>query len=58
MGLVPLESMLEAGRWYAPDATTDEAQVEAAISGLGLDAFAPFEPTSRIVEWALKEAMS
>ena len=58
VGLVPLESMLEAGRWYAPEATTDEARVEAAISGLGLDAFAPFEPTSRIIEWALKEAMS
>ena len=58
VGLVPLECMLEAGRWYAPEATTDEARVEAAINGLGLDAFAPFEPTSRIIEWALKEAMS
>ena len=58
VGLVPLESMLEAGRWYAPEATTDEARVEAAIHGLGLDAFSPFEPKSRIIEWALKEAMS
>ena len=58
VGLVPLESMLEAGRWYAPEATTDEALVEAAIDGLGLDAFAPFEAKSRIIEWALKEAMS
>ena len=58
VGLVPLETMLEAGRWYAPEAATDEALVEAAITGLGLDAFAPFEPKSRIIEWALKEAMS
>ena len=58
VGLVPLDSMLEAGRWYAPEATTDEALVEAAINGLGLDAFAPFDAKSRIIEWALKEAMS
>ncbi|MGB0284410.1 MAG: glutamate formimidoyltransferase [Candidatus Poseidoniaceae archaeon] len=58
VGLVPLESMLEAGRWYAPEAATDEALVDAAINGLGLDAFAPFEPKRRIIEWALKEAMT
>ncbi|MGB0490068.1 MAG: glutamate formimidoyltransferase [Candidatus Poseidoniaceae archaeon] len=57
VGLVPLENVLEAGRWYAPDATSDAERVEAAITGLGLDAFGPFDPKSRIIEWALQEAM-
>ena len=57
VGLVPLENVLEAGRWYAPDATSDAERVEAAIHGLGLDAFGPFDPKSRIIEWALQEAM-
>lgn len=58
VGLVPLASMLEAGRWYAPEATTDEVRVQAAIQGLGLDAFAPFDPQTRIIEWALEEAVA
>ena len=53
VGLVPLENVLEAGRWYAPDATSDAERVEAAINGLGLD-FGPFDPKSRIIEWALQ----
>ena len=58
VGLVPLASMLEAGEWYAPEATTNEARVQAAIRGLGLDAFGPFDPNSRIIELALKEGMA
>ena len=57
VGLVPLESMLEAGRWYAPEAQSDAERVEAAIAGLGLDAFGPFEAKNRIIEWALQEAI-
>lgn len=56
VGLIPLESMLEAGRWYAPTAVEDTHLVEAAVNGLGLDAFGPFEAESRIIEWAIQEA--
>jgi len=58
VGLVPLSSMLEAGRWYAPDEDEEGALVQAAVDGLGLDAFGPFESKSRIIEWALQEAMA
>lgn len=54
VGLVPLDAMLEAGRWYAGDEKTDEELVSAAISGLGLDNLSPFNPNERIIEWALR----
>lgn len=56
VGLIPLECMLEAGRWYAPHAVEDGDLVAAAVEGLGLDAFGPFDAGSRIIEWALQEA--
>ena len=56
VGLIPLECMLEAGRWYAPEAGDHQALVEAAVEGLGLDAFGPFDAASRIIEWAIQEA--
>ena len=58
VGLVPLSSLLEAGRWYAPEVDDHEGLVAAAVSGLGLSAFGTFDPNSRIIEWALQEAMA
>ena len=58
VGLVPLDCMLEAGRWYAPEAVENDALVAAAVDGLGLDAFGPFDAPSRIIEWAIQEAMA
>ena len=58
VGLVPLECMLEAGRWYAPGSVEDNALVAAAVDGLGLDAFGPFDAPSRIIEWAIQGAMA
>ena len=55
VGLVPLSSMLEAGRWYAPGATEEADVVRAAVEGLGLDALAPFDPATRIIEYAIRE---
>tara|TARA_B100001093_G_scaffold138699_1_gene131222 strand:+ start:11974 stop:13017 length:1044 start_codon:yes stop_codon:yes gene_type:complete len=59
VGLVPLSAMLVAGSWYAPEGVTDEVSlVHAAIEGLGLNQIDDFDPNSRIIEWALKEALS
>ena len=59
VGLIPLEAMLESGRWYAADGVTNEHElVEAAISGLGLDSLGSFDPNERIIEWALEKAVS
>jgi len=59
VGLVPLEAMLESGSWYAEEGVTDEKiLVQAAIDGLGLSHLEPFTPETRIIEWALREAVS
>lgn len=59
VGLVPLEAMLESGRWYADEGVSDEnILVDAAIEGLGLSNLDVFEPDSRIIEWALNKAVS
>ena len=58
VGLVPLEAMLESGRWYAKEGITDEKiLVKAAIDGLGLSQLELFIPEKRIIEWALLEAV-
>ena len=59
VGLVPLEAMLESGRWYADEDTKDEDHlVKAAIDGLGLSNLEVFNPHTRIIEWALQEAVN
>nr|AIF08351.1 glutamate formiminotransferase (FTCD) [uncultured marine group II/III euryarchaeote KM3_28_D12] len=54
VGLTPLSSMLNAGRWYheSPEHASDEQLVQAAINGLGLDQLGPFDANQRIIEWA------
>ena len=56
VGLVPLSTMLDAGRWYNEiENPTDQDLVNFAIKGLGLDKLGPFDANSRIIEWAVKE---
>ena len=52
VGLVPLNAMLDAGRYYHGNDADVEVLVEAAISGLKLDVLEPFNPKERIIEWA------
>ena len=55
VGLVPLEAMVEAGRWYGGEDQTDEECISTAIEYLGLNSISPFDPKERIIEWALEE---
>ena len=59
VGLVPLEAMLSAGRFYiGDDSVVDEkVLVQKAISGLMLDVSDDFEPESSIIEWAIKKVV-
>lgn len=57
VGLVPLAPMLRAGRFYSPDLESEADLVEAAVNGLGLDALGLFDPSVRIIEWAIQEAV-
>ena len=63
IGLVPLHSMLEAGRFYqqktsSTTSSTNETElIQLAIQELGLDQLAPFNPKEKIIEYILKDAM-
>ncbi|MEM7510241.1 MAG: glutamate formimidoyltransferase [Bacteroidota bacterium] len=60
IGLVPLASMLEAGRYFLKEAQTenDTELIHAAVKGLGMDSLAPFDPEERVIELKLKQMMS
>ncbi len=56
VGLVPLEPLAEAGRWYlgrmGKSAGAPEAElVELAAATLGLDSVAPFDPAKKIIDY-------
>ena len=54
VGLAPLSSFINAGKWYHPnpDSATESQLVNAAVEGLGLDSLNPFNPNERIIEYA------
>jgi len=54
VGLVPLNAMLAAGRFYNDNVATEDPTVlvDAAISGLQLDVLDSFHSDERIIEWA------
>lgn len=56
VGLVPLDSVLEAGRWYHGSDGDHETLVKKAVEGLGLNSLGEFDPNTRIIEWALRGA--
>ncbi len=54
VGLVPLEAMLQAGRFYSNGKTNDEKSlVNLAIEKLGLSALHPFKPEEKIIEYMI-----
>ncbi len=58
VGLVPLDALLESGRFYhAEGKSASEADlVQAAISRLGLDRLEEFDASARVIEWAAEGA--
>ena len=59
IGLIPLDAILTAGRWYAGarDASLDEnALIDLAVHNLGLDSLTPFIAENRIFEYRLAGA--
>jgi glutamate formiminotransferase/formiminotetrahydrofolate cyclodeaminase len=54
IGMIPLNAMLDAGRYFAGSATlTDNELIATAIKTMGLDELAPFDPQKRIIEYCL-----
>ena len=59
IGLVPLQPMLDAGRYFRekqhlPTNVSEEELLATAIKSMGLDELAPFDPTKRIIEYLIK----
>ena len=55
IGLAPLDALLQAGRFYAPTESDENALLTAAIKNLGLNLVRPFSPRERILEYRLSD---
>ena len=58
VGLVPLQSMLDAGRYFLnkqqrSEGVSDKELIRIAIKTMGLDELTPFKPEERIIEYLL-----
>lgn len=55
VGLVPLEAILEAGKFYKPVSNNEAELIQTAIEKLGLNNLAPFNPKEKIIEYLIEE---
>lgn len=59
VGLIPLQSMLDAGRYFAAkngvSINSHEGLIGMAIESLGLDKIKSFVPSERIIEYRMRE---
>ncbi len=60
VGLVPLQSLLDAGRYFLEkqqrSTGVSEAElVKIAVRSLGLDELAPFDPQERVIEYKIRQ---
>ncbi|MGE5681136.1 MAG: glutamate formimidoyltransferase [Bacillota bacterium] len=54
VGLVPLEALLMAGRYYSDNSVSDEkALVDLAIEKLGLNSLNKFDPQQKIIDYMI-----
>lgn len=56
VGLVPLEALLQAGKFYSDNKTTDEhTLVDLAIEKLGLSSLNKFDKNKKVIDYMIKE---
>ncbi len=63
VGLVPLQSLLDAGRYFLnqqqrSEGVSDKELIRIAIKTMGLDELSPFKPEERIIEYLLNNPAS
>ncbi|MEM7453942.1 MAG: glutamate formimidoyltransferase [Planctomycetota bacterium] len=61
VGLVPLQSMIDAGEFYLLRqkrslGVSDAEKIKIAVKSMGLDDLAPFEPRKNIIEYVMEDA--
>ena len=59
VGLVPLQAMLDAGRYFLrkqqrSTGVSDAELIKIAVKSMGLDELGPFEPAEKIIEYQLR----
>lgn len=59
VGLIPLQAMLEAGRYFLnkqgrSEGVSEEELIFIAIKSMGLDELGPFNPNEKIIEYKLR----
>lgn len=60
VGLIPLQAMLDAGRYFLrkqrrSTGVSDAELIRIAILSMGLDDLSPFDPEERIIEYAMRD---
>lgn len=60
VGLIPLQAMLEAGRYFLRKqnrsvGVSEKELIKIAVKSMGLDELAPFKPEERIIEYQLRD---
>ncbi len=63
VGLVPLKSMLDAGRYFLAKqqrslGVSDEELIKIAMKSMGLDELKPFNPREKIIEYMIEDNSS
>lgn len=60
IGLVPLQALLDAGKFFLEKqqrsaGVSDAELIRVAVKSMGLDELAPFNPSEKIIEYALRD---
>lgn len=60
VGLVPLQSLLDAGRYFLEKqqrsvGVSEKELIRIAVKSMGLDELGPFKPEERVIEYLLKD---
>jgi glutamate formiminotransferase/formiminotetrahydrofolate cyclodeaminase len=60
VGLIPLSAVLDAGRYYLREqhrstGVSDAELIKIAVKSLGLDELGPFDPSEKIIEYAIDD---
>ncbi len=56
VGLIPLEALLQAGKYYAHNQNIDEISlIDLAIESLGLNDLRPFNKNEKIIDYLIKD---
>jgi glutamate formiminotransferase/formiminotetrahydrofolate cyclodeaminase len=61
VGLIPLESILDAGRYFLNKqersiGVSEKELIKIAVKSLGLDELVPFDPNKKIIEYQLRDS--